>query len=73
MHTTPVVKVLAAWLLGLMLVGAGFTATVSVLNARLYSPEHQVDLYLDALHDGDGGKALHELASGLEEMATDRG
>jgi hypothetical protein len=57
-QTTPVVKVLAAWLLGLMLVGAAFFATVSVMNGKLYSPEHQVGLYLDALRDGDGGKAL---------------
>ncbi|MFJ6000770.1 hypothetical protein [Arthrobacter sp. NPDC092385] len=70
MHTTPVVKVLAAWLLGLMLVGAAFIATVSVLNARLYSPEHQVGLYLDALHDGDGGKALGLLNASVPEGAN---
>lgn len=58
MQATPVVKVLAAWLLGIVLVGAAFVATVSVMNGRLYSPEHQVGLYLDALRDGDGGKAL---------------
>lgn len=58
MYNAPEVKVLAAWLLGLMVVGAGFIATVTVLNGRLYSPEHQVGLYLDALREGDGGKAL---------------
>jgi hypothetical protein len=57
-QTTPVVKVLAAWLLGIMLVGAAFIVTVSVLNGKLYSPDHQVALYLDALRAGDGGEAL---------------
>ncbi|MHA7279621.1 hypothetical protein ACX80H_07695 [Arthrobacter sp. MDT2-2] len=66
MHT-PVVKVLAAWLLGLMLVGAGFVATVVLLNGRLYSPEHQVGLYLEALRQGDGGKALGLLNASVPE------
>ncbi len=67
MQATPVVKVLAAWLLGLMLVGGAFVATVSVMNGRLYSPEHQVGLYLDALRDGDGGKALGLLNASVPE------
>ncbi|MHA7284030.1 hypothetical protein [Arthrobacter sp. TMS2-4] len=67
MHITPVQKVLAAWLLGLLLVGAAFVATVSFLNGRLYSPEHQVDLYLDALRDGDGGEALGLLNASVPE------
>ncbi|MBG6224353.1 hypothetical protein IWX63_000912 [Arthrobacter sp. CAN_A2] len=67
MHTTPVMKVLATWLLGLMLVGAAFVATVSFMNARLYSPEHQVDLYLQALRDGDGGEALGLLNASVPE------
>jgi hypothetical protein len=57
-HTTRSVKVLAAWLLGLMLVGAAFMGTVTVLNSSRYAPEHQVGLYLDALRAGDGGTAL---------------
>lgn len=67
MHTPPVVKVLAAWLLGLMLVGAAFIATVAVLNSRLFSPEHQVSLYLDALRDGNGGEALGLLNASVPE------
>lgn len=63
-------KVLAAWLLGLMLVGTGFLATVSLLNARLYSPEHQVGLYLDALREGEGGKALGLLNASVPEGAN---
>ncbi|MHA7240288.1 hypothetical protein [Arthrobacter sp. TMS1-12-1] len=70
MHITPVVKVLAAWLIGLLLVGVAFFATVAFLNGRLYSPEHQVDLYLDALHDGDGGKALGLLNASVPEGAN---
>lgn len=70
MHTTPVVKVLVAWLLGLMLISVGFIATVSVLNARLYGPEHQVGLYLDALREGDGGKALGLLNAVVPEGAN---
>ena len=57
-QTIPAVKVLAAWLLGLVLVGAAFIGTVTALNASTYGPEHQVGLYLDALWEGDGGAAL---------------
>lgn len=63
-------KVLAAWLLALMLVGAGFIAAVSVLNGRLYSPEHQVGLYLDALQEGDGGRALGLLDAAVPDGAN---
>jgi hypothetical protein len=66
-HITPVVKVLAAWLLGLVLIGAGFVATVVVLNGRLFSPEHQVGLYLEALRAGDGGRALGLLNASVPE------
>lgn len=60
-------KPLVVWLLGLMLVVAGFFATVAALNGRLYSPEHQVGLYLEALRDGDGGKALGLLNASVPE------
>ncbi|WP_104181353.1 hypothetical protein [Arthrobacter sp. B0490] len=70
MQTTPVVKVLAAWLLGLLLVGTSFFATVSLLNARLYGPEHQVGLYLEALRDGEGGKALGLLNASVPDGAN---
>lgn len=56
--TAPVLKVLAAWLSAIVLLGAAFIGTVATLNARLYSPEHQVGLYLEALREGDGGEAL---------------
>ncbi|BBE24061.1 hypothetical protein MN0502_29440 [Arthrobacter sp. MN05-02] len=67
MHTSPVVKVVAAWLLGLMLVAAAFITAVVILNGRLYSPEHQVGLYLEALRDGNGGKALGLLNASVPE------
>lgn len=56
--TAPVLKVLAAWLFAIVLLGAAFIGTVATLNARVYSPEHQVGLYLEALRTGDGGEAL---------------
>lgn len=67
MRASPVVKVLTAWLLGLALVGAGFLTAVAQVNARLYNPEHQVGLYLDALRDGDGGRALGLLRASVPE------
>ncbi|MHA7189211.1 hypothetical protein ACX80N_02815 [Arthrobacter sp. MDT2-16] len=67
MRTTPVVKVIAAWLLCVLVVVAAFLATVSFLNGRLYGPEHQVGLYLDALREGDGGKALGLLHASVPE------
>ncbi len=60
-------KVLAGWLLALMLVGTGFLATVSILNGRLYGPEHQVGLYLEALREGHGGRALGLLNASVPE------
>src|SRR5215217_7590201 len=50
-----------------MFVGAGFVATVVLLNGRLYGPEHQVGLYLEALQQGDGGKALGLLNASVPE------
>ncbi len=70
MSTTPALKVAAVWLLALLLLGAGFVTAVTVLNGRLYSPEHQVGLYLDALRDGDGGKALGLLNATVPENAN---
>lgn len=58
MQTPRVVRVLAAWLLALMLTVAGFTAAVVMLNSGLYGPEQQVREYLAALKDGDGALAV---------------
>lgn len=33
-------------------------AVITTVNARGYGPEHAVRAYLDALHDGDGSRAL---------------
>ena len=70
MSTTSALKVAAVWLLALVLLGAGFVTAVTVLNGRLYSPEHQVGLYLDALRDGDGAKALGLLNATVPEGAN---
>ncbi len=51
-------KTVAAWLLCLMLAIAAAVLTVVLVNANVYSPQHQVRAYIDALRDGDGSKAL---------------
>jgi hypothetical protein len=48
----------AGWLLGLMLAVAGSVVAVNLVNSTIASPQQPVREYLDALHDGDGGKAL---------------
>ncbi|WP_159619895.1 hypothetical protein [Arthrobacter zhaoguopingii] len=58
MQTPRVVRVLAAWLLALLLTVAGFFVAVVVLNAGVYGPQQQVRDYLAALKEGDGGLAL---------------
>ncbi|GAA1125434.1 hypothetical protein [Arthrobacter flavus] len=58
MQTSSVIKVLAAWLLGLMVVVAAAIATVVVVNTHIFNPEEQVHNYLEALSDGDGERAL---------------
>ncbi|WP_457964171.1 hypothetical protein M1E17_21840 [Arthrobacter sp. D1-29] len=52
------VKMAAVWLLGLMLAVAGAVVAVNLVNNTVASPQQPVREYLDALHDGDGGKAL---------------
>jgi hypothetical protein len=52
------VKVVAAWLLGLMLVVIAAIVTVFVVNTNVYGPEQQVRSYFDALRNGEGEKAL---------------
>jgi hypothetical protein len=66
-QTPPVVKVLAAWLLALMLTVAGFFAAVSALNGGMYGPEQQVKDYFAALKDGDGARALGVLNATVPE------
>lgn len=52
------VRMAAGWLLGLMLAVAGAVFAVNLVNNTVASPQQPVREYLDALHDGDGGKAL---------------
>ena len=53
-----VLRTAAAWLLCLMLAVAAAVVTIVIVNAKVYSPQHQVRAYFDALQDGDGAKAL---------------
>ncbi|MEH0108643.1 hypothetical protein V6N00_02795 [Tersicoccus sp. MR15.9] len=46
------------WTLLLLAVLAVAGVVVTTVNARGYGPEHAVRAYLDALHDGDGSRAL---------------
>ncbi|WP_411374696.1 hypothetical protein ACLH0K_16940 [Arthrobacter sp. MPF02] len=52
------VRIAAGWLLGLMLAVAGAVVAVNLVNNTVASPQQPVREYLDALQDGDGGKAL---------------
>ncbi|MBT2532568.1 hypothetical protein J7E83_10640 [Arthrobacter sp. ISL-48] len=52
------VRIAAGWLLGLMLAVAAAIVAVNLVNNTVASPQQPVREYLDALHDGDGGKAL---------------
>ncbi|MHA7141141.1 hypothetical protein ACX80T_06380 [Arthrobacter sp. Sr33] len=67
MQTSSVIKVLAAWLLGLMVVVAAAIATVVVVNTHIFNPEEQVHDYLEALSDGDGERALGLLNASVPE------
>nr|WP_028280322.1 hypothetical protein [Arthrobacter sp. H5] len=61
------IKVLAAWLLGLMLAIAGAITTIYIVNVHVFSPEQQVESYLEALKDGDGERALGLLNASMPE------
>ncbi|MEV7575356.1 hypothetical protein AB0P28_19925 [Pseudarthrobacter sp. NPDC089323] len=52
------VRIAAGWLLGLMLAVAGAVVAVNLVNNTVASPQQPVREYLDALQDGDGGRAL---------------
>lgn len=55
---SPLVKVVAAWLLGLMVTIGAAVLTILLVNTKVYGPEQQVRNYLEALRDGEGEKAL---------------
>jgi len=52
------VRIAAGWLLGLMLAVAAAIVAVNLVNNTVASPQQPIREYLDALHEGDGGKAL---------------
>lgn len=52
------VRIAAGWLLGLMLAVAAAVVSINLVNNTVASPQQPVREYLDALQEGDGGKAL---------------
>jgi hypothetical protein len=52
------VRIAAGWLLGLMLAVAAAIVAVNLVNNTVASPQQPIREYLEALHEGDGGKAL---------------
>lgn len=59
MQTSPaLIKIAAAWLLGLMLAIAAAVIAIVVINNTVAGPQQPVRDYLQALRDGDGSKAL---------------
>ncbi len=55
---TPLIRIAAGWLLGLMLAVAAAVITISVVNTNHFGPQQPVREYFQALHDGNGAKAL---------------
>ncbi|WP_312875960.1 hypothetical protein [Arthrobacter terrae] len=55
---TGLIRIAAGWLLGLMLAVTAAVITISVVNANYFGPQQPVRDYFQALHDGDGAKAL---------------
>ncbi|MCZ2403128.1 hypothetical protein IV498_08015 [Paenarthrobacter sp. Z7-10] len=52
------VKIAAGWLLGLLLAASAAVITIQLVNTNYFGPQQRVQEYLQALHDGDGAKAL---------------
>lgn len=52
------IRIAAAWLFGLTLAIAAAIVAVFVVNTQVYSPQHQIEAYLEALEQGNGGEAL---------------
>ncbi|GAB3550151.1 hypothetical protein GCM10027404_16840 [Arthrobacter tumbae] len=58
MHSSRLIRVLAAWLLGLMIAIAAAIVTVTLVNTHMFGPHQQVESYLEALRQGEGERAL---------------
>ncbi|MFP5315175.1 MAG: hypothetical protein ACLGHS_07335 [Actinomycetes bacterium] len=58
MNSSRLIRVLAAWLGGLMLAVAAAITTVTLVNTHVYGPHQQVESYLEALRQGEGERAL---------------
>lgn len=65
--TQALVKTAAGWLLALMLAVAGAIVAIILVNNTVASPQQPVRQYLDALHKGEGGKALGLLRAAVPQ------
>ncbi|WP_309072096.1 hypothetical protein [Arthrobacter sp.] len=70
MHSSRLIRVLAAWLLGLMLAIVAAIATVMLVNTRVYGPHQQVESYLEALRQGEGERALGLLNASVPDSTN---
>jgi hypothetical protein len=66
-HSSRLIRVLAAWLLGLMLAIVAAIATVMLVNTHMFGPHQQVESYLEALRQGEGERALGLLNATVPE------
>lgn len=67
MQSSRVIRVLAAWLLALMLAVVAAITSVILVNSHVFGPHQQVESYLEALRQGDGGRALGLLNATVPE------
>ncbi|WP_035769204.1 hypothetical protein [Arthrobacter castelli] len=71
MHSTSAaLRTAAIWLLVLTLVIVAAILTIFLVNTNVYGPKQQVAQYLQALRDGEGGKALGLLQASIPEGAN---
>ena len=60
-------RTVAIWLLCLMLTIAAGALAIVLVNAKVYGPQQQVRDYIEALQNGEGGKALGLLRASLTD------
>lgn len=60
-------RTVAIWLLCLMLTIAAGALAIVLVNAKVYGPQQQVRDYIEALQNGEGGKALGLLRASLPD------
>lgn len=65
--SSPALRTAAAWLIGLTALIAAAILTIFLVNTNVYGPQQQVKEYLQALRDGEGGKALGLLQASVPD------